>query len=233
QILSDRNARAATFGLDSWLATPYWSAVKTGTSKDMRDNWCVGYSARYTVAVWVGNASGQPMHEVSGTSGAAPVWREVMDWLHRGDPASGRPRVASLAPAAPPGVHAQQIRFEPALEPTRREWFLDGSGSAVIRRAERASLARIVAPADGSILALDPDIPPGRQRIALQLSGPAGAGWQWRIDAQPLGPANRPQRWLLQPGRHELALLDAGGAVLQSVRFEVRALKGRSTAAAR
>lgn len=78
-ILSDRNARASTFGLESWLATPYWAAAKTGTSKDMRDNWCAGYSRRYTVAVWVGNASGSPMHDVSGISGAAPVWREVMN----------------------------------------------------------------------------------------------------------------------------------------------------------
>ncbi|RYY56610.1 MAG: penicillin-binding protein 1C, partial [Comamonadaceae bacterium] len=52
-ILSDPNARARTFGTDSLLATRFWSAVKTGTSKDMRDNWAVGWSQRYTVAVWV------------------------------------------------------------------------------------------------------------------------------------------------------------------------------------
>ena len=48
------------------LDTPFWSAVKTGTSKDMRDNWCVGLSPRYTVAVWVGNFEGDSMHDVSG-----------------------------------------------------------------------------------------------------------------------------------------------------------------------
>ena len=82
-ILSDRHARLPTFGLDSVLDTRFWSAVKTGTSKDMRDNWAVGYSQRYTVGVWVGNASGAPMHDVSGTSGAAPVWATLMreNWV--------------------------------------------------------------------------------------------------------------------------------------------------------
>ena len=50
-ILSDGNARARTFGTDSVLATRFWTAVKTGTSKDMRDNWAVGWSERYTVGV--------------------------------------------------------------------------------------------------------------------------------------------------------------------------------------
>src|SRR5690606_18592962 len=50
-ILSDTNARARTFGTDSLLATRFWTAVKTGTSKDMRDNWAVGFSQRYTVGV--------------------------------------------------------------------------------------------------------------------------------------------------------------------------------------
>ncbi|HEY9024075.1 MAG TPA: penicillin-binding transpeptidase domain-containing protein, partial [Burkholderiaceae bacterium] len=90
-ILSDNGARVPTFGLDSALATRYWSAVKTGTSKDMRDNWCVGFSARYTVGVWVGNASGAPMHAVSGVTGAAPVWRTVMDALQRSDGATAHP----------------------------------------------------------------------------------------------------------------------------------------------
>jgi penicillin-binding protein 1C len=101
-ILADRAARAGSFGLESWLATPYWSAAKTGTSKDMRDNWCAGYSRRYTVAVWVGNASGASMHEVSGIAGAAPVWRDVMDWLHRGDDARAAKVISVHRP--PPGV---------------------------------------------------------------------------------------------------------------------------------
>ena len=57
-ILSDREARSATFGLENPLSTRFWTAVKTGTSKDMRDNWCVGYSRKYTVGVWTGNFSG-------------------------------------------------------------------------------------------------------------------------------------------------------------------------------
>lgn len=92
-ILSDRAARSITFGLNNELATPYWTAVKTGTSKDMRDNWCIGFSEKYTVGVWVGNFDGQPMWDVSGVTGAAPVWRDVMDFLHANTP--------SHAPKAP------------------------------------------------------------------------------------------------------------------------------------
>jgi len=98
-ILADNGARVPTFGLDNALATRYWSAVKTGTSKDMRDNWCVGFSARYTVGVWVGNASGAPMHAVSGVTGAAPVWRTVMDALQRSDVAAEHP--GRIGPATP------------------------------------------------------------------------------------------------------------------------------------
>lgn len=229
-VLADRAARAGTFGLESWLATPYWSAAKTGTSKDMRDNWCAGFSRRYTVAVWVGNASGAAMHDVSGISGAAPVWREVMDWLHRGD-AAGRGRAASRAPEPPAGVVAQTIRFEPAAnytaEPPRREWFLAGTERSVVRPAGAQALARISYPAEGMVIALDPDIPPGRQRLPLQLSARAAAGWQWRIDGQPAGRADRTSRWLPQPGKHRLALVDAQDTELDAVAFEVRALRGR------
>jgi len=229
-ILADRAARAATFGLESWLATPYWSAVKTGTSKDMRDNWCAGYSRRYTVAVWVGNASGAAMHDVSGISGAAPVWREVMDWLHRGDATDGR-RVASEPPRAPAGVVARKIRFAASTdvmaEPPRLEWFLAGTERRVITPAEAVALARISYPTDGTVIALDPDIPPGRQRLPLGLSARAEAGWQWRIDGKAAGRADRPGRWLPEPGRHRLSLVDAKGVELDAVNFEVRALRGR------
>jgi penicillin-binding protein 1C len=229
-ILADRAARSGTFGLESWLATAYWSAAKTGTSKDMRDNWCAGFSRRYTVAVWVGNASGAAMHDVSGISGAAPVWRDVMDWLHRGDGA-GRGRVTSLAPAAPTDVVARTIRFEPAAgrpgEPSRREWFLAGTERNIVRPATTQALARIAYPAEGTVIALDPDIPPGRQRLPLQLSAAGAAGWQWRIDGKPAGRADRAIRWLPQPGKHRLALVDARNTELDSVAFEIRALRGK------
>ena len=92
-ILSDRVARSGTFGLENYLSTRFYTSVKTGTSKDMRDNWCVGFSARYTVGVWVGNFDGQPMWNVSGVTGAAPIWMKVMRYLHREMP--------SVAPPSP------------------------------------------------------------------------------------------------------------------------------------
>ena len=100
-ILADRNARAGTFGLESWLATPYWAAAKTGTSKDMRDNWCVGYTARYTVGVWVGNFSGAPMHDVSGVSGAAPIWHTLVQHLHAASPSRAPKSRSAVVGRAP------------------------------------------------------------------------------------------------------------------------------------
>lgn len=78
KILSSAESRRFTFGLDSLLQLPFEAAVKTGTSKDMRDNWCVGWSEDFVVGVWVGNFDGKPMWNVSGMSGAAPIWRNLM-----------------------------------------------------------------------------------------------------------------------------------------------------------
>lgn len=114
-MLSDRQARARTFGLDSALSTPFWSAVKTGTSKDMRDNWTIGWSQDYTVGVWVGNSSGASMYDITGVSGAGPIWHDVMGYLHQNRPGK--------APAMPAGVVAEQVVFEQDLEPSRTEYF--------------------------------------------------------------------------------------------------------------
>ena len=72
-ILADAEARAPGFGRGGPLELPFPVAVKTGTSKDYRDNWAVGYSPRHTVAVWVGRFDGRPMQHVSGVSGAGPL----------------------------------------------------------------------------------------------------------------------------------------------------------------
>src|SRR6202012_2310091 len=73
-MMADPDARAVTFGVDSALRLPFWAAAKTGTSNAMRENLGIGFADSFTVAVWVGNAEGDSMTRVSGTSGAAPVW---------------------------------------------------------------------------------------------------------------------------------------------------------------
>jgi penicillin-binding protein 1C len=52
--------------------------VKTGTSKGYRDNVTVGFTPEVTVAVWVGNFDGAPMHGVSGVTGAGPLFHAAM-----------------------------------------------------------------------------------------------------------------------------------------------------------
>lgn len=83
ESLSIAENRRFTFGVESLLQLPFAAAAKTGTSKDMRDNWCVGFTSEYTVAAWVGNFDGEPMWNVSGITGAAPLWRQMMLKLHR------------------------------------------------------------------------------------------------------------------------------------------------------
>ncbi|MGE0383696.1 MAG: penicillin-binding protein 1C [Gammaproteobacteria bacterium] len=212
-ILSDRAARAVTFGLDSALDTPYWSAVKTGTSKNMRDNWCLGFSTRYTVAVWVGNFEGDPMRDVSGVTGAAPAWQAIMAALHAGVPPP--------PPVAPPGVAAVEVVFSPAIEAPRREWFLWGTQSGRIALAGAGAAGRIRSPAEGEVVALDPDIPEPRQRMPFAADG-APRGARFVLNGTALGGAGRHLLWRPEPGEHRLALVAVDGAELDAVRFTVR-----------
>ncbi|MBI2395264.1 MAG: penicillin-binding protein 1C [Deltaproteobacteria bacterium] len=78
-VLRDRRARLASFGDYSALDFPYDVAAKTGTSKSFRDNWTVGFSSAVTVGVWVGNFDGSPMQDVSGVTGAGPIFHAVME----------------------------------------------------------------------------------------------------------------------------------------------------------
>ena len=213
-ILADRDARTATFGLESPLGTPFWSAVKTGTSKDMRDNWCIGFSRRYTVGVWVGNFSGEPMHDVTGVSGAAPAWLDILSTL---EAQSGG---ASAEPRVPPGVVPRVIRFPSGVEPARREWFLEGTEPSGETPPKMVRGARIVAPATGSVLAEDPDIPPSRQRVAFESLG-AGSAF-WKLDGREIGPAEGTFLWKPRSGRHRLTLVDGQRDELDRVEFTVR-----------
>ena len=182
-VLADRGSRSLGFGLESALATRYWSAVKTGTSKDMRDNWCVGFSRRYTVGVWVGNGGGDPMWDVSGMDGAAPVWVELMNALH------------ASAPSDPPEPPAGVVR-------AAGDWWLRGMQPAAGLGADAPPLARIVSPARDLAIALDPDIPrrararAARRRAARRRAvvAPRRRGARPGRRAAPLAADTRPPR---------------------------------------
>ncbi|MFM5894986.1 MAG: penicillin-binding protein 1C, partial [Novosphingobium sp.] len=180
-ILADASARASTFGVDSALRLPFWAAAKTGTSKAMRDNWCIGYSDRFTVAVWVGNLEGDPMRAISGTSGAAPVWRDVMIGLHQTQAGKQPPRPASVQP--------DQVNFAQLREPPRRDWFLPGTSQATFASApDFARRPRIANPVSGAVYAFDPDIPATRQAIGINVTGET-AELSLTLDGKPFAAA--------------------------------------------
>jgi penicillin-binding protein 1C len=85
-ILSDKAARAPAFSTGSPLDLPFLCAVKTGTSSDFRDNWCVGFTPEFTVGVWAGNFENQPMKNISGVSGAGPIFHRTLVRAHRDTP---------------------------------------------------------------------------------------------------------------------------------------------------
>jgi len=206
------------------LSTHTWAAVKTGTSKGMRDNWAVGFTDRYTVGVWVGNFSGAAMWDVSGVTGAAPVWRDIVEHLHATRP--------SLPPAVPVGVERAHVVFQPAIEAAREDWFIAGtSGTAssdgktreVIHRLATAR-PQLIMPPNAAVIAPDPDIPQGLQSVLLQASG--GATHCLRLDGKAVAACGQLKRMLAlpAPGKHRLELVDAHGQLLDTHMFDVRAL---------
>jgi membrane carboxypeptidase/penicillin-binding protein PbpC len=88
-ILSDNQARSQAFGSNSVLNIQgHQVAVKTGTTNSLRDNWTIGYTDKYLVAVWVGNNDNSPMSRVaSGITGASPIWSRIMTALLVDEPA--------------------------------------------------------------------------------------------------------------------------------------------------
>ena len=213
-MMSDPAARTLTFGADNHLNTPFWSAVKTGTSKDMRDNWCIGFSSKYTVAVWVGNFEGDSMRDVSGVSGAAPVWRALMSELHHNQP--------SIAPQAPPGVISARTRFVDTREAPRSEWFTkDQQSDATVTVALAQPVARIASPANGMVIAVDPDIPPAYQKLPISIEG-ATRNLRVKLNDRELSLTDGVTLWTPRTGSYSLELGDESGKVLDRIVFTVR-----------
>lgn len=89
-ILSDNTSRAEEF--DGALTINRPAAVKTGTTEDFRDALTIGYTPSLVVGVWVGNNDNTPMDNIAGSLGAAPIWRNTMEYYLMGTPIEQFPR---------------------------------------------------------------------------------------------------------------------------------------------
>lgn len=124
-ILSDENARHITFTPNGVLNASPNVAVKTGSTTDYRDAWCIGYSTQVVVGVWVGNSDNQQMEHMPGSRGAGPIWRGIMDYILPKQPPEPFP--------VPPAVERVEVDAASGLLPTQystrlvRDWFVKGT----------------------------------------------------------------------------------------------------------
>ncbi len=128
-ILKDPVARRPAFGAN--FRFPFPCAVKTGTTKDYRDNWTIGFTTRYTVGVWVGNFDGEQMRNVSGVSGAGPIFTDIMTILHTPPYGQAPGNFAVPEHLVQKAVCARSGKLPTRLcEKTVTEWFIDGKAPA-------------------------------------------------------------------------------------------------------
>jgi membrane carboxypeptidase/penicillin-binding protein PbpC len=124
-ILSDDDARVTGFGRNSVLRLDRPAAVKTGTTTDFHDNWTIGYTPGLVVGVWAGNASHEAMRNITGLTGAAPIWHQFIRTVLEGTPIEAFTR--------PPGLVRTDVCALSGLLPTpncplhRMEWFIEGT----------------------------------------------------------------------------------------------------------
>ena len=210
-ILSDNSARAPAFGLNSAFNLPFDFAAKTGTTKDYRDNWAVGYTPEWTAGVWVGNFDGSSMRRVSGISGAAPALKEIalaMEKLY-----------GSTSFKRPPGIRTVKVCPDSGLPPSSfcpssmDEVFSAGNlppgqcaqHSPAAESAARPSPAKLSVkfPSDGDIFRLDPQTPRAAQALFLKSAGAEGE-ITWTLDGKELAERGEKVPWPLEPGSHSV-----------------------------
>lgn len=249
-MLADNTARAASFGLQSYLSFDFPVACKTGTSSDYRDNWAIGFTPEFTVAVWVGNPDGTPMRGITGVTGAAPVMHDLFQYLHKKHamswfaepqgilhcsihPLTGKrvaaPRDGTLSEKCltppPPEEPADYAASGRVVLPAEYGSWLRSSQNALgnlITCRERAPHLRIVKPVAGTIFFFDPDLPEQDQRIALKAEAKGTVEWSSDLlDRKLTGDSVRAQ---LREGRHMISARDAESGEIAETWIDVRGL---------
>jgi membrane carboxypeptidase/penicillin-binding protein PbpC len=217
-MLSDDAARGPGFGRDSVLDVPGRPvAVKTGTTSDFRDNWTIGFTPDLVVGVWVGNADNQPMRDVSGVTGAAPLWRDVLDALTDGQPVHAFERPPDLRQTE---LCADSSALADADCPLHRlEWLPDSMLSQPAPASTAPALPlRIVFPDPDTVITLDASLPATAQQVAIEVdAGAAGGDIDVLVDDGVVGSVAAPGgvvAWSPTPGRHVIRAVAAGASTV-------------------
>jgi penicillin-binding protein 1C len=210
-MLADRYARAAAFGVNSVLALPFSAAVKTGTSSDYRDTWTAGFTREYTVAVWVGNFDGSRMRGISGVTGAGPLWNRIMLHLHeqRDPPDFDPPRGYVRRPICADTGTKPNIACRAVVQ----EYLDAGDLLAYARPRGRvtppdASGVRVLFPRDGDRFVWYPG--GTAQRLQFVFGGPQG-DLRVTLNGRTLTPVDGDYLWPLALGSYCLRVARAGG----------------------
>jgi penicillin-binding protein 1C len=211
-VLSDNEARAPAFGRNSVLSFPFPVAAKTGTSQNFRDNWVVGFTADFTVGVWVGNFDRTSLRDATGVTGAGPLFHDVVLAAHDAlTPASSRDRPASVVPK-PDSILERCVG---SCNGTRAEYVWGDQGStgaprnANVKPAKSSELA-LVEPRPKSRYLIDPSVESSEQQIRFSATG---GSKPYRFTIRPL---DRPgssiiesRKWTLAVGRFQVCVTDS------------------------
>ena len=217
-MLLDNQARSPAFGLNSSLVVPFEMAAKTGTSKDYKDNYALGYTPRWTVGVWVGNFDASSMQKVSGITGAGPILHDVALAVNQ--------RYPSPAFTVPAGIVRKKVCNEtgllagPICTHTHEEVFDASNVPAVCSGSHREQAGRvsITAPQTGDKFMVDPAAPRASQQLKLAATC-AQTTCQWSVDGHALADHACETWWPLEVGKHT-ASVTCGGQT-DRISFEV------------
>lgn len=232
-ILQDSKARIPTFGEKNNLVVSKPAAVKTGTTTDWHDNWTLGYTKNYTVGVWVGNADNSPMQDITGETGAAPIWNSILETLIQFEEYDSFDK--------PTGLTEKEVCAWDGLLPTPEcteryfETFIEGTEptkstalTSKPRYTEEVAI-QIVNPKQSSIFEISPNV---NNHIVFQITNSAKVvDTEWFLDGVRLtGDKCVPIEatscsWELLQGNHRVFatvhLLDGSKMNLSEVEFSV------------
>lgn len=230
-ILSDTEARRRAFGSRNFLDFPFDVAVKTGTSKDFRDAWTIGFTDRYLVGVWVGNFSGKMMNSVSGGWGAGRIFHQVVRTLTgRERPQFSYPERYTRArfcrqtglPAGPYCTYSTELvdRTDVFTSPCTL-CSGEGTGADIYSSGTEPE---VLSPVNGETFIIDTTLPGKTQQIPVKIitARNSSTAFFYSIDSKGRQPVRETVEKTVSLGRGEHTLdLYLEGRVIRRVIFKV------------